>query len=770
MTDVTAIDIIRPLESDGDLVVPAIIDPSPYYTTLGRGNEGEYLDDLDTDGRPHVFPLFYDNYFVPRGYAVIYAQMNGTGYSDGCPMHGGEGDIASMKAVVDWLNGRTPGHDSNDVAVTADWHNGHSAMIGKSYDGTLANGVAATGVDGLSTIVPIDAISDWYKYSRTGGVRHNTDYASYLSGLVTNNDREDLCEPTRDTMDLIDGDEDGDVNDFWAERNYLPNIDQIEASVFLVQALNDDNVRMDHAGPYWQALTELDVPRRIWLAKVGHVDPFDFDRAKWVDTLHRWFDYWLQGLDNGIMAEPMARVETDPGVFEEYANWPVPGTENVDVYLTGTAADANGDLLIQAGTGVDALSFVGPGGNRSENNWISDPDEFQGDERLMFLSEPLTADLRMSGTPVIQLEASIGRTQSNLSGFLVDYGPNTRTPRSGNGVTTTDVRTCWGEEGAAGSGVVESACYLEVERRSVDDDLWRVSRGILDSSNRDSLIHGEATDVVAGQEYDFTISLQPYDHTFPAGHRVGVVIGTNLSGFASGLGSVTVTVDAKASKIVLPIVGGLDAAAESAGFGTPAPVIVSFDLGGHGVAMPDQEVAYGTAAAEPDAPSETGWVFQGWYADADHATPFDFTAELTANTTVYAKWAEIADVVATLELSASSTSVDVGDSITLAVTGFDGAGESLGDVTNLVTFESSLDTDRFVGNTVTFVHASTHVITATLGEASGSVSVWVEPAASVVTPSGDLATTGASTLLPLGLLALALALVGLAIVVARRRA
>ena len=49
-------------------------------------------------------------------------------------------------------------------------------MIGKSYDGTLANGVAATGVEGLKTIVPVSAISAWYNYSRTGGVRHNTNY------------------------------------------------------------------------------------------------------------------------------------------------------------------------------------------------------------------------------------------------------------------------------------------------------------------------------------------------------------------------------------------------------------------------------------------------------------------------------------------------------------------------------------------------------------------------------------------------------------------
>ena len=49
-------------------------------------------------------------------------------------------------------------------------------MIGKSYDGTLANGVAATGVEGLKTIVPICAISAWYNYSRRGGIRQNTNY------------------------------------------------------------------------------------------------------------------------------------------------------------------------------------------------------------------------------------------------------------------------------------------------------------------------------------------------------------------------------------------------------------------------------------------------------------------------------------------------------------------------------------------------------------------------------------------------------------------
>ena len=86
---------------------------------------------------------------MPRGYAYVLAEMNGTGNSTGCPMHGGPGDVAGMRSVIDWLDGRIVGFTAPDGnAGDRGVDNGSSAMIGKSYDGTLANGVAATGVDG----------------------------------------------------------------------------------------------------------------------------------------------------------------------------------------------------------------------------------------------------------------------------------------------------------------------------------------------------------------------------------------------------------------------------------------------------------------------------------------------------------------------------------------------------------------------------------------------------------------------------------------------
>ena len=43
---------------------------------------------------------------------------------------------------------------------------------------------------------------------------------------------------------------------------------------------------------------------------------------------------------------------------------------------------------------------------------------------------------------------------------------------------------------------------------------------------------------------------------------------------------------------------------------------------------------------KPAAPTAKGWVFKGWYQDKELKTPFDFDAAITADTTVYAKWAE----------------------------------------------------------------------------------------------------------------------------------
>ena len=188
--------------------MPAIIDPSPYYTTLCRGNESQCMADWDGDGVNDRWPLFYDNYFLPRGYAYVLAPDERHGLHDQRlpdarrPRRHRRREVGRRLAQRP-REGLQGGRPAPRAEVVADWHNGSSAMIGKSYDGTLSNGVAATGVEGLKTIVPVSAISAWYNYSRTGGVRHNTNYpaepepADHLGG-TSNPPGVDLPEPPPD--------------------------------------------------------------------------------------------------------------------------------------------------------------------------------------------------------------------------------------------------------------------------------------------------------------------------------------------------------------------------------------------------------------------------------------------------------------------------------------------------------------------------------------------------------------------------------------------
>ena len=574
--DTIALDIIRPraTETEG-LKAPVIMDASPYYSTVGRGNEAELKADTNNDGRLDKFPLFYDNYFVPRGYAVVLLDMVGTHKSDGCPVTGGTPDNLSAVVGIDWLNGRRPGRDASGAPVVADWHNGKTGMIGKSYDGTLANAAAATGVEGLTTIVPISAISNWYFYTRMNGiVTRGGSYPSSLSNTVTDSNRRAYCAPTRNAMASADGDETGDSTPFWRERDYLPDMDKIKASVFITHGLQDDNVRTNHFSEWWDGLAQRNVPRKLWLLGEGHVDPFDSRRAVWVDTLHRWFDYWLLGMDNGIMDEPMVDVEVAANQWESHANWPLPTTAPVAVWLRpGLTQLTNGTLSSTTWADLPEQTSFTDSSSQPEAVMMAAP-QVALPNRRVFLSEELKTPLRLSGTPYMRINAASDQPDTNLGALIVDYGPKTQISRTGDGVTTTTTETCWGESTPADDG-----CYKEVAKVTSEATEWRVAKGILDAVNRDSL--ETPTPLVTGRFYQFRWDLLPNDYTFPAGHRIGVILVGSYPQFSStaDTSGANITVDLTMSQIQLPLVGGQAAATASGAFPPSGPSGSSPSLG-----------------------------------------------------------------------------------------------------------------------------------------------------------------------------------------------
>jgi X-Pro dipeptidyl-peptidase len=502
--------------------VPVIFQPSPYYAGL---NDVPNHDDIDRDtavartapptvkraAESVVFAGYLDNYFVPRGYAVVFADSLGTGGSDGCPTSGAANETQGMKAVVDWLNGRARGFDEAGQPARANWSTGRVGMIGVSYNGTLANAVASTGVKGLETIVPIASISSWYDYYRAGGGvvapgGFQGEDLDVLAKAVLTRRNPEVCA---DVIAAIERDQDretGDYSRFWADRDYLRDVGKVRASVFVVHGLNDWNVKTRQFGQWWDALAARGVPRKIWLHQGDHADPFNVRRAEWLNTLHRWFDHWLYRIDNGIMQEPMADVETRPGQWTTARSWPVPGTAPVAYFLSPTG----GLSRLPTGFGTRQAFTDNPARTAEQlvaNENTADPN------RLGYLTPPLDHAARVSGTPRVTVRASVDGRSPYLTALLVDYG--------------TDVRFAGfrrlPEMDCIGPGIPEDpGCFARREYVTAETPYQIVSRGWLDVRNRHSPAVTEPDQ--PGQEYTFSWELQPQDHVFAEGHRIGLVL------------------------------------------------------------------------------------------------------------------------------------------------------------------------------------------------------------------------------------------------------
>ncbi|MFD3517125.1 Xaa-Pro dipeptidyl-peptidase [Streptomyces sp. NPDC058657] len=564
-TDRVAVDIVRPRETDRTgRRIPVIMDASPYYSCCGRGNESQKKT-YDAQGRPLRMPLFYDNYFVPRGYGYLAVDFTGTSRSDGCVDVGGRSEIASAKAVIDWLNGRGTGYTTRTGAerTRATWSNGSTGMIGKSWDGTVANGVAATGVKGLRTIVPIGAISSWYDYYFQQGADLYDGGPDGLAARIENPENAGRCAPVKkylsDQAPL-----NGDRTAMWDDRDFVPDARKVKASVFAVHGMQDLNVRMNHFGKWWDALAEQGVERKVWLSQTGHVDPFDFRRAEWVKTLHRWFDHELMGYDNDIDREPMADIERAPDRWSTDRVWPPRGTDATRVRPQQGSTAGVGTLGLRRAEPGAAMTFTDDP-KLDETVWAAKIDTGTP-EKAGFATKPLSRDLRLAGSAKVTLKVTPSTTSANLSAVLVDLGPDTIRDYGarGEGITTLDTRSCWG---ASVPG--DSACFKDTAATTAAVDFTVFSRGWA------SLAHhrgdGKARPLTPGRSYEITVDLAASDHVVPAGHRLALIVAGTDAGLVEAPDTrPTVGLDLAGTSAKLPVVGGERAFARATSGNTAA--------------------------------------------------------------------------------------------------------------------------------------------------------------------------------------------------------
>ncbi|MER7247376.1 Xaa-Pro dipeptidyl-peptidase [Kribbella sp. NPDC000426] len=610
------------------LKVPVIFEDSPYYAGTADDYSNWGVDHelgAPPASRPRapfwsafdtspVISTVYESTWVPRGFAVVHAESPGTGHSDGCPTSGGTNETLAAKAVIDWLNGRARAYTTKDgnTRAVAGWTTGNVGMIGTSYNGTLPEAVATTGVAGLKAIVPISAISDWYDYYRANGMVRAPHSSSNPSGNNNAFQGEDLdvladvvysrldetgartiCQPVIDDIERNIDRATGNRNKFWQERDYMKDVRNVRAATLLAHGNNDFNVMTKNAAQFYAALKKQHVPHMFYFHQGGHGGaPPDV-------LVNYWFTRYLYGVQNGVEQLPRSwvvreaascppRLTTVAGEQSNTATLAVADTKPFRIGFSLTVPQTNADgtitnttrliakipdsthLVLASAVATADGQKVADGatvslqcGNANPTPYAEWPDPAAGDAGLHLTPGAperggLTFAPTKAGTETLTDDSSIPAiTSANApsSGVRLVYqtAPLTKPVRI-SGMPSAPLQLAFSASKANVTAALVS--YPPTGNGTI------LTRGWMDPANRVS--DWIDAPVKPGKMYRMDVDLQPKDTVVPAGNRLALMIVSSDRDFTVRPAPGTrLTLDLSHSSIDIPVVGGRKALADA---------------------------------------------------------------------------------------------------------------------------------------------------------------------------------------------------------------
>jgi X-Pro dipeptidyl-peptidase len=535
--DLVHADISRvPETNTNNLKVPVVLEISPYYagstTVVSNWPVDHEIGQPPASRNPSspatLIPTSpsistsHESTWVPRGFAVMHAESLGSGLSEGCATSGGRNETLGAKAVIDWLAGRARGYTNilRITQVTAGWWNGRAGMIGTSYNGTLPNAAATTGVLGLEAIIPISAISNWYDYYRANGMVRapggfQGEDLDVLAEYVYSQPDRLMCRSVIQSLAASQDRVTGNYSPFWHDRDYMKDIDNVHAAVLVAHGNNDNNVMTKNAAQFYEAVKARGVPHQIYLHQGGHggAPPLKIENL--------WFTRYLWNVPGFAELEPRAWIVREGQLASmptAYAEWPDPAMSYATLNLTPGAPTFGGLTFQLPQPGLETLTDNATITATTLMNAATSPN------RLVFRTPLTSAAIRISGTPRVSLRLSSSTPKANLTAMLVSY------PASGNGTIH--------------------------------------ARGWMDPENRNAI---DVTDpVTPGTMYQLNFDMQPKDSVIAAGRRIGLVVMSSDNEYTIRPAPGTqLTLDLAGSSVKLPVVGGGSALAQAIGVTAP---------------------------------------------------------------------------------------------------------------------------------------------------------------------------------------------------------
>ena len=513
-------DVYRPDTTDR---VPVLLQRTPYNKALPYARNG-VLDALRA---------------VSHGFAVVIQDARGRYTSDG--------------EFYPFLNEIDDGYDTVEWCAAQPWSSGKVGMYGSSYVGATQWLAAVSRPPSLAAIAPRVTASDYYEgWTYQGGAFALGFAVSWtMSQLALGNiakiSRDKSLPPgigaslvgavdrMEETLQYLPTEEfphfKGEIapyfydwlahpsaDDYWKRWKIEDRHDQIAVPALNVGGWHDIFLKgtlRNYVGMREKGLTETSrTGQKLVVGPWNHggsrgagisgemyFGVMSADSAIDLPGLFlRWHDFWLKGVDNGIMDEPPVRVFVmGENVWRYEQEWPLARTQYLDYYFhsSGRANTLNGDGSLSRdrpgaeppdvflydprapvptkGGGLCCNAAVLPGGPFDQRSIEARQDV------LVYTSPELGEDLEVTGPVTVTLYAATSATDTDFTAKLVDVCP--------------------------------CGCT-----RSLAD-------GIIRARYRESLSEGKL--VEPGGVYAYTIDLVATSNVFKAGHRIRVDVSSS---------------------------------------------------------------------------------------------------------------------------------------------------------------------------------------------------------------------------------------------------
>ena len=409
-------------------------------------------------------------YFVSHGYVFVAIDVRGRGDSDG--------------VFVPYANDGVDGYDAIEWCAAQEWSTGKVGTIGGSYNGIIQWLTAVQQPPHLAAMIPMVSPSDpfvewptglplpqtlsWFHFT-SGHVAQNMEAVDWTKlywhlPMITMDDA--MGRPNRNWDDEI---KHSKLDSWWESRRYQNKFDRVKVPALGISGWYDDEqigtplnfarmtgktideqVRRSQKmlmGPWPHAINST--------SKLGAVDFGSTAIIDLNDTWLRWFDYWLKGIDNGVMKDPPVRIFVmGENVWRNENEWPIGRTQWAKYFIhsSGRANTLTGDgslsTIEPANEATDGYKYdpANPVPFITDASFaqIGGPDDYrkveERDDVLVYTSGALSTDTEVCGPIKVKLFASSSARDTDFMAKLIDVWPDGFAQRLSDGMVRARFR------------------------------------------------------------------------------------------------------------------------------------------------------------------------------------------------------------------------------------------------------------------------------------------------------------------------------------------